>query len=68
MAFYQFTLPSERLGFPVEMCACVPEEEGEMCVLWLLHGANSECTEWFTQTPLQRYLERRRLAVITVSV
>lgn len=68
MAFYQFALPSERLGFPVDMCAHLPEGEGNMRVLWLLHGANSDCTEWFTQTPLQRYLEQRRLAVITVSV
>lgn len=28
MAFYQFARPSERLGFPVEMCAYLPEGEG----------------------------------------
>lgn len=68
MAFFRFTLPSERLRFPVEMCVYLPDEEGELSVLWLLHGANSECMEWFTQTSLQRYLAGRRLAVITVSV
>lgn len=68
MAFYQFTLSSDRLKFPVEMCAYLPDLEKEMSVLWLLHGANSECTEWFAQTSLQRYLSGRALAVITVSV
>lgn len=68
MAFYQFTLPSDRLNFPVEMCAYLPDVGEKMSVLWMLHGANCECTEWFAQTSLQRYLEGRRLAVITVSV
>ena len=68
MAFYRFSLPSRVLGFPVEMQALIPEEIQDIPTLWLLHGANSDCTEWFAQTSLQRYLQGRGLAVVTVSV
>ena len=47
MAFYRFSLPSRVLGFPVEMQALIPEEIQDIPTLWLLHGANSDCTEWF---------------------
>ena len=68
MAFYRFSLPSRVLGFPVEMQALIPEEIQDIPTLWMLHGANSDCTEWFAQTSLQRYLQGRGLAVVTVSV
>ena len=68
MAFYRLTIPSKILGFPMEMCASVPDAGENIPTLWLLHGANSDCTEWFTQTSLSRYLAGRNLAVITLSV
>lgn len=68
MAFYRFSLPSRLLGFPVEMNAYIPDQAQSVPVLWLLHGANSDCTEWFTQTALQRYLQKRCLAAVSVSV
>lgn len=32
--------------------------------LWLLHGANGDCTEWLRQTSLERYAEKYGLAVV----
>lgn len=68
MAFYQFALPAKTLGFPVDVCVSVPDMAQDVPALWLLHGANSDCTEWYRQTSLSRYLENRNLAVVTLSV
>ena len=67
MAFYRFSMMSDVLGFPVDMRAIIPDE-GDCPALWLLHGANSDCDEWLRLTSMRRYLQGRRLAVITVSV
>ena len=68
MAFYRFSMPSEALGFPVEMRVSIPDGVRDCPALWLLHGANCDCDEWFSMTALPRYLQGRSLAAITVSV
>lgn len=68
MAYYRFSVPSKVLGFPVEMNAYIPDMATDIPTLWLFHGANSDCNEWFTQTAMLRHLQRRNLAVVTVSV
>ncbi len=68
MSIYTFSLPSERLGFPLECCVTVPTAGAEIPPLWHLHGANSASGEWFTQTSLERYIAARKLAVVTLSV
>lgn len=69
MALYQYQVNSKILGYPVDMCTWLPDGDlTDVPVLWMLHGANSECTEWFRETRLQSYLRGRKLAVVTVSV
>ena len=67
MAIYRFSIPSRLMGFPVEMQAFIPDGGTDLPTLWLLHGANSDCREWFDQASLQRHLQGRNLAVVTVS-
>ena len=67
MTFYSFQLPSRTLSFPVDISVLLPEGT-DLPTLWLLHGANSDHREWFTQTSLTRYLNGRNLAAVTVSV
>ena len=69
MAFYRFSLPSRVLGFPVEMQALIPEEIQDIPSLFLAapRCQRRDCTEWFAQTSLQRYLQGRGLAAVTVS-
>ena len=67
MTFYSLSFPSDTLSFPAEVSVLLPEGT-DLPVLWLLHGANSDCREWFSQTSITRYVSGRNLAVVTVSV
>ncbi|HPF86530.1 MAG TPA: alpha/beta hydrolase-fold protein [Candidatus Limiplasma sp.] len=68
MATLQFTFPSEVLRSQAEIRAVVPDTGGDCAVLWVLHGANQDCNEWFDDTSIARYAARRRLAVVSTSV
>lgn len=68
MAQYRFSMPTRTLGFPMEIRAIIPDGVREVPTLWVLHGANCDCNEWFDQTAMARYLSDRRLAVIGASI
>lgn len=68
MTFCELSVKSRKLGFPVEICVCVPDSGTDIPTLWLLHGANSDRHEWFDETSLVRYLQGRGMAAVTVSV
>lgn len=40
-----------------------PEEDGYP-VLWLFHGAHQDCSEWVRQSSIERYANKRGLAVV----
>lgn len=67
-SLFQFEYPSKILGFPVGMNVWLPDSGKDFETLWMLHGANSECTEWFRDSSMPRYLAKRNMASISVSV
>jgi len=68
MATLHFTFPSKVLRSQAEIRAVVPDTGDDCPVLWVLHGANQDCNEWFDDSSINRYAERRGLAVVGTSL
>lgn len=68
MASLRFTFPSKVLRSQAEIRAVIPDEGDDCAVLWVLHGANADCNEWFENSSIARLAARRNLAVVGTSV
>ena len=67
MATLRFTFPSKVLRSQAEIRAVVPDEGDGCAALWVLHGANMDCNEWFDHSSIASLAARRKLAVIGTS-
>ncbi len=68
MATLHFTFPSKLLRSQAEIRAAIPDTGDDCAVLWVLHGANSDCNEWFDQSSVARLAAARGLAVVSTSI
>lgn len=67
MALVELDFRSQALGYHEEAVVILPDApipENGYPVLWLFHGANQDCTEWLRQTSIERYANKRGLAVV----
>lgn len=57
---------SGALGYHEEVMVTLPDGDYKKPypVLWLMHGANQDCTEWVRNTSIERYANKRGLAVV----
>ncbi len=63
-----FNFPSKMLHAQAEIRAVIPESGEDCAALWVLHGANDDCNEWFEHSSIVRYATQRNLAVIATSI
>ncbi len=84
MAFFQVNLFSPVLGFPVDVDIFVPTPNSDEVlnnknsdyftegvkfqVLYLLHGAYGDHTDWFRLTSIEKYATLHKLAVVMPAV
>lgn len=70
MALIELDLRSQALGYHEEVVVTLPDRPTDKPwpVLWLFHGANQDCTEWLRQTSIERYANKRGLAVVMPTV
>lgn len=81
MAFLQCNAFSEILGLSVSFHLLLPQstqtqigmqgkaaEDGDLPVLWLLHGMSDDHTIWTRRTALERHVARYNLAVVMPAV
>ena len=67
MALIEFDFRSQALNYHEEVVMTLPDdmpEGSQFPVLWLFHGANQDATEWLRQTSIERYANKRGLAVV----
>ena len=80
MAFFQVNMFSPTLGFPVDVNVFIPtpnsdevlnnKDSAYFCegarfqVLYLLHGAYGDHTDWFRLTSIEKYATAHKLAVV----
>ena len=80
MAFFQINMFSPALGFPVDLNVFIPTPKSDDCetvpypayftkgvrfpVLYLLHGAYGDHTDWGRLTSIEKYADQYKLAVI----
>jgi len=66
MALLEMDFRSGALGFHEEVIVTLPDRPADrpFPVLWLIHGANQDCTEWLRNTSIERYANSRGLAVV----
>ena len=70
MALVELDYRSQALGYHQELVIILPDTDPapKYPVLWLIHGANEDCTEWLRDTSIERYAKKRGLAVICPTV
>lgn len=70
MALIELDFRSQALGYHEEVVVTLPDRPAGdgYPVLWLFHGANQDCTEWLRQTSIERYANKRGLAVIMPTI
>lgn len=70
MALVELDFRSHALGYHQEVVVILPDnpKAEKYPVLWLFHGANQDCTEWLRQTSIERYANKRGLAVVCPTV
>ena len=70
MALVELDFRSQALNYHEEVVVTLPDNEPDRPypVLWLFHGANQDCTEWLRQTSIERYANKRGLAVVCPTV
>ena len=68
MATLCFTFPSKILHSQAEIRAVIPDKGDDCAVLWVLHGANADCNEWFTDSSIVRLARQYNLAVVSTSI
>ena len=70
MALVELDFRSQALGYHQEVVMILPDQPADKPypVLWLFHGANQDCTEWLRQTSIERYANKRGLAVVCPTV
>jgi putative tributyrin esterase len=68
MATLHFTFPSKVLRSQAEIRAAIPDDGDGCAVLWVLHGANADASEWFDDSSIQRLAVKRHLAVVGTSL
>ena len=68
MATLHFTFPSKILRSQAEIRAYLPDEGDGYPALWVLHGANCDCNEWFDSSSVARLAARHKIAVVSTSV
>ncbi|MFH1879783.1 MAG: alpha/beta hydrolase-fold protein [Bacillota bacterium] len=75
MSFIQMQLHSECLTRKASIHVILPEmseerrlDNGKFPVLWILHGASDDHTMWQRFTSLERYAQKRGIAVVMPSV
>lgn len=68
MALLRFSAPSQVLRVPVDMRVFLPDEGPKHRTLWLLHGGNCDCNEWFDDAAIVDTARRRHVALVAVSI
>ncbi|HPJ02679.1 MAG TPA: alpha/beta hydrolase-fold protein [Candidatus Limiplasma sp.] len=68
MATLRFTFPSKVLRSQAEIRAVIPDKGEDCAVLWVLHGANADCNEWFHDSSIVRLARQYNLAVVSTSI
>jgi len=70
MALLELDFRSQALGYHEEVVVTLPDRPADTPypVLWLYHGANQDCTEWLRQTSIERYANKRGIAVVMPTV
>ena len=66
MALVELDFRSQALNYHEEVVMVLPDVPADhpLPVLWLFHGANQDATEWLRQTSIERYANKRGLAVV----
>lgn len=67
MAFLEFDVRSGYLNSHEEVWVTLPDRaprKDGYPVLWLLHGAHQDCSEWIRNSSIERYANERGLAVV----
>lgn len=68
MALIELDFRSQALGYHEEVVVTLPDMPGTYPTLWLYHGANQDATEWLRQSSIERYANKRGLAVVMPTV
>lgn len=84
MAFFQVNLFSPTLGFNTDVCVFVPTpntddvlnnkdadyfvDGAKFQVMYLLHGAYGDHTDWFRLTSIEKYATKHRIVVVMPAV
>ena len=64
MALMEIDFKSQALGYHEEIMVTLPDVNGVFPVLWLLHDAFADCSQWMRQTSVERYASKRGIAVV----
>jgi S-formylglutathione hydrolase FrmB len=70
MAFIQMDLYSKMLTRRTEVAVIIPEQEmkrEKYPVLWMLHGASGNYSDWWRHTAIELYAEKYGIAVVMPS-
>lgn len=68
MALLRFSAPSRILRTPVDMRVFLPDQGTGHPTLWLLHGGNCDCNEWFDDATCVEAAKKRGVALVAVSI
>lgn len=73
MALIQASRFSKTLGMETEFSLCLPHssyDEAEIKpekIIYLLHGAQGNCNDWFRKTRVELYAQGRNIAIVSLS-
>ncbi|MBO7376746.1 MAG: esterase family protein [Clostridia bacterium] len=67
MSFAEFRFRSRSLDRDTAVCVFLPDDgpDDDIPVLWLLHGMHGAYDSWFRKSNIERYAQRKRIAVVT---
>ena len=68
MALLRFSIPSRVLKVPVEIRVSLPDSGSGFRTLWVLHGANCDCNEWFDDSNAVQVTRDHGFALVSVSI
>ena len=66
MALIELDFRSGAINYHEEVMVVLPDGQWKppYPVLWLMHGGMQDCSEWLRQTSIERYANKRGLAVV----
>ncbi len=67
MSFAEFRFRSRSLDRDTAACVFLPDDgpDDDIPVLWLLHGMHGSYDSWFRKSNIERYAQKKRIAVVT---